>query len=71
MYAALCAWIFDSGEISGKVIELLMRRKGYQAEDMKMLDLNSYKEEQYKKLGKVIREHLDMDEVYRILEEGA
>lgn len=62
---------FDSGEISGKVIELLMRRKGYQAEDMKMLDLTSYKEEQYKKLGKVIREHLDMDEVYRILEEGA
>lgn len=62
---------FDSGEISGKVIELLMRRKGYQAEDMKMLDLDSYKEEQYKKLGKVIREHLDMDSVYRILEEGA
>lgn len=62
---------FDSGEISGKVIELLMKRKGYKAEDMKMLDLKSYKEEQYEKLGKMIREHFDMDAVYRILEEGA
>lgn len=61
---------FDSGEISGKVIELLMKKKGYKMEDMKMLDLQSYKEEQYKKLGKVIREYLDMDAVYRILEEG-
>lgn len=61
---------FDSGEISGKIIERLMKKKGYQAEDMKMLDLKAYKEEQYEKLGKVVREHLDMEAVYRILEEG-
>lgn len=61
---------FDSGEISGKLIELLMRKKGIRPEDRKSLDLKSYKEEQYDKLANVIREHLDMDAVYRILEEG-
>ncbi len=61
---------FDSAEISGKLVELLMRRKGLQVEDLKVLDFKAYKEEQYDQLAKMIREHLDMDAVYRILEEG-
>lgn len=47
-----------------------MRRKGLQVEDLKVLDFKAYKEEQYDQLAKMIREHLDMDAVYRILEEG-
>ncbi len=61
---------FDSPEISGKVAELLLRKKGLGIEDLKPVDRKAYKEEQYDKLAKVIREHLDMDAVYRILEEG-
>ena len=61
---------FDSTEISGKLVELLMRRKGLQVEDLKALDFKAYKEEQYDQLAKVIRNSLDMDAVYRILEEG-
>ena len=45
-------------------------KKGLRVEDLKVLDFKAYKEEQYDQLAKMIREHLDMDAVYRILEEG-
>ena len=34
-------------------------------------DMAQYKEEQYDKLAEIIRENLDMERIYEILEKGA
>lgn len=61
---------FDSEEISGRLIEALLHRKGYTAASVTGVDINAYKEAQYDRLADAIRKHLDMNAVYRILEEG-
>ena len=45
----------------------LLRQKGYCGEAVKAVDLSEYKEEQYDRLAGIIRENVDMDAVYRIL----
>ena len=48
----------------------LMRAKGLDPSDVKTFDLDAYKQEQYDKLADVMRANLDMDLIYRIVEEG-
>ena len=61
---------FDSQEVSERLIRMLLERKGYDPQTVKGMDLNAYKEEQYDKLAQIIRNNLDMEAIYRILEEG-
>ena len=73
-YGSVCGTyvhgFFDSGDVSGMITRRLLERKGYRQGECRPLDLRAYKEEQYTKLAKVIRENLDIGAVYRILEEG-
>ena len=73
-YGSVCGTyvhgFFDSGDVSGMITRRLLERKGYRQGECRPLDLRVYKEEQYTKLAKVIRENLDIGAVYRILEEG-
>ena len=48
----------------------LLAAKGLDASDVQAFDLDEYKQQQYDKLADVIRTSMDMDLVYRILEEG-
>lgn len=61
--------LFDSGEFTGGLTRLLLREKGIEgvtdAEDAR-----SFKRKQYDKLAQALRESLDMENIYRILDRG-
>ena len=69
IYGCYVHGIFDSPEVSAKVISALRKEKGLDPDTVKKIDWKTYKEEQYDKLADIIRENLDMDAVYRILNE--
>ena len=50
--------------------EALFRDKGLDSSGVQAFDIAAYKEEQYDKLAAALREALDMELIYRILEEG-
>lgn len=70
VYGSYIHGVFDSADISKSIIAALMEAKGLDASNIKAVDINTYKEEQYDKLAKEMRENLDMDLIYKIVNEG-
>ena len=62
--------IFDRQECAQALVGALCRAKGVDAASLAAVDMHAYKEEQYDKLADAVRGGLDMELVYRILEEG-
>lgn len=60
--------LFDSGELTGKLVAWLCQRKGLDAKDAAAEDHWTYQERQYDLLADGLRHALDMDAVYRILD---
>lgn len=71
VYGCYIHGIFDAPQSSGGFAGALLREKGYDPSELKVKDWKTYKEEQYDKLADIIRESLDMDAVYRMIEEGS
>ncbi len=61
--------LFDTGEMLEGLWKALAARKGLTAEAAPF-DPAAYREEQYDRLAAALRESLDMEAVYRIMEEG-
>lgn len=61
--------IFDSEEFLEGVVKTLYKRKGLPYNQVKAVDLKTYKEQQYDLLADTIRNNLDMEFIYRILKE--
>ena len=62
--------LFDKKEMQEALIRLLMKKKGLDDVPMRFVDDRAFKETQYDLLADTLRKHLDMQAVYRILEEG-
>lgn len=62
--------LFDVPEAAKGLVECLCRAKGVDPAQMAAVDIAAYKEEQYDKLAQALRESLDMELIYRILDEG-
>lgn len=62
--------IFDSKEFTEKFINMLRTRKGMPEKSYEVPDYWEFKEQQYDKLAEIVRESLDMERIYQILEEG-
>lgn len=56
--------IFDSAEVSGRLVRRLLQT------DVAGIDRKSYKERQFDILADNVRESLDMDKLYAVLEQG-
>ncbi len=67
VYGSYIHGIFDSRQIAAGVIRALAQRKGITEEMGMAVDFAAFKETQYDLLADSLREHLDMDAVYRIL----
>ena len=63
--------LFDSGEAVEKLASWLCERKGIQKESAAAQPRQTYRERQYDLLAAGVREALDMDAVYRIMEDFA
>lgn len=70
VYGTYVHGFFDSPGIGEAVVRGLAERKGIDMGEMATMDFAAYKETQYDLLAAGLREHLDMDAIYRILEEG-
>ncbi len=62
--------VFDQKSSSEALIRLLYQRKGLEYGGAAAMDYRAYKETQYDLLAETLRRHLDMERVYRILEQG-
>ena len=70
VYGTYIHGFFDSEDMAAEVVSLLARKKGVTLEPVSAGSLKAYKEQQYDHLADVLRAHLDMPAIYRILEEG-
>ncbi len=67
VYGSYVHGIFDGEGIAHTILQCLLEKKGYSMEEMETIQVDDYKEMQYKKLAAGIRESLDMKKVYEIL----
>ncbi len=67
VYGCYVHGIFDRAEVAAGVVGALLCQKGYCGEGVKAVNQSEYKEAQYDKLAKIVRENVDMDAVYRMI----
>lgn len=70
IYGTYIHGIFDKDSVARAIVESLLASKGLDISDVKAFDIAAYKEEQYDILADGMRQALDMDYIYRILNEG-
>ena len=69
VYGCYIHGIFDSAEVSERIVKTLFERKGLTYGGGKT-DRKAYKEMQFDILAKNVRENIDMKLIYKILEQG-
>lgn len=70
VYGTYLHGIFDRADVGKALLNALCVRKGLATDTAPVMDARRYRERQYDLLADVVREHLDMALIYRILEEG-
>ena len=70
VYGSYIHGIFDENGIAEIIAKALYKERGLEFSEDNTFDIHAYKETQYDKLAETVREALDMDLIYRILEEG-
>ena len=69
VYGTYLHGIFDKKEIAGAVLRVLSEKKGTVLKG-RLLDNSEYKELQYDKMADILRQHINMNEVYNMLREA-
>jgi len=62
--------IFDEGAVASIIIECLLNQKGLDSSSIQRISFKEYKEKQYDLLAQAVRNSVDMDAIYKILEGG-
>ena len=70
VYGTYVHGVFDKKEIAQFLVDTLAERKGVTLSDAEIFDYKEFKESQYDKLAEVLREHLDMEQIYGMLREA-
>ena len=70
VYGTYLHGVFDTRECAQALVSALFDAKGLDASAVEAVDMQAYKEAQYDKLAQAMRDNMDMELVYRILEEG-
>ena len=70
IYGCYVHGIFDAPGCAKGFLSALLKQKGYDSSVINEKDWKAYKEEQYDKLADIIRESLDMERIYQIIEKG-
>ena len=67
VYGTYLHGVFDAPGVSDAVLQVLCQEKGIDFKRLGTFDLKAYKEEQYDLLASVVRESLDMELLYKIV----
>ncbi len=70
VYGAYIHGIFDGDAVAGTLVRALAARKGIDPETLGTVSGEAHKQRQYDLLADTVRSHMDMQRIYRILEEG-
>ena len=70
VYGTYVHGIFDMSGVVNKIVEALLKKKGYDTANVNGLNIEEYKETQYNLLADAIRKNLDMEAIYEIMEQG-
>jgi len=70
IYGTYLHGFFDTAECRNAVLAALCKAKGVTLEGGEAFDLKTYKERQYDKLAQGVRDALDMELIYKILDAG-
>lgn len=70
VYGTYVHGIFDGEGVVSAILEALAEKKGIILSELEQIDFAAFKEIQYDLLAEGLREHLDMNKIYQILEEG-
>ena len=70
VYGSYIHGLFDEDGIADAIVRALYGKKGLAFETARTVDVRAFRESQYDLLAKTVRDALDMELVYRILEEG-
>jgi len=67
VYGSYIHGIFDAPGVTDTILQALCQQKGIDFASLGTFDMKAYKEQQYDKLADAVREGLDMELVYKIL----
>lgn len=70
VYGSYVHGLFDREEAAKALVTALGTSRGIDMSEAQAVDFRAFKETQYDLLAAALREHLDMNKIYRILEEG-
>lgn len=70
VYGSYLHGFFDRAEVAEMIVSALFERKGLDFSAVRAFDIESFKQTQYDLLADALRAALDMDAIYKILEEG-
>ncbi len=70
VYGTYVHGIFDREEVAKGIVSAIGRAKGLDVSEIQAVDFSAFKESQYDLLAEGLRRHMDMEKIYRILEEG-
>ena len=71
VYGCYIHGIFDSGEISERIVKKLYELKNLEYNECKKLSRSEYKDMQYNILADEVRKNIDLNLIYRIISDGA
>lgn len=70
VYGTYIHGFFDNANVVSGIIKALADKKGLDYSKIKLKDYSRYKDEQYNKLADILRNSLDMDKIYKIIDSG-
>ena len=70
VYGSYVHGVFDSEGIAVRIVEALLAKKGLKMADIKTINFAEYKKQQYDILADSVRQNIDMQKIYEILEAG-
>ena len=70
IYGSYIHGIFDQEDVAKTLVAALYKEKGLDCEELAGLNVQAYKEQQYDLLAQGIRENINMELLYQILEKG-
>ena len=70
IYGSYIHGLFDENGIAECIVRALYDNRGLKFDENAVFDVHAYRESQYDKLAETVRSALDMELIYRILEEG-
>ena len=70
VYGSYVHGIFDAPEVAKQIVATILKEKGLDTNKVQAFQMKDYKEKQYDILAAAIRQALDMEKVYDIIDQG-